>query len=576
MATNVIAQTKKNIPIISECEKLPEHVIEFVDNKINSYNGNIHELNYRIRYFLIGDGIFEIVNMNNMNGYYVNAKNEEVFTLSDLKNKYKNYNINELKNINIKLGKNIKGKQNLHFHIGQFYKYTNYSVVKDEISKDYDAENFGNYLGYNIFVYENVNNYHFESHYFCDAQDPICYEINGINYCCRTVEDIQITSSQPPYDNKIYVSTKVPDYNNLCFDEVWGECTEEVPDNVNCVKGYYTLHMDGHPPFLLHSGNPDLCDAEADVYSFDYGEDVYLKGEMGNFDNHCEDLGFLIKFYLKVESIDDPGETYEKEFLSHDESSDILNGVFNLSDFCNQNGITLDEGKYKVTLGAYDCANFSNLYGEDYGEEQFHAYRSLNPKYLYIIDCPYSRNITENIYGLYLTQAESYIEANNHIETSEKVLYKAGDYIKLKSGFNVKLNNNGKFRALIEPCGFGCNDANVLSASPGIDNPTIDLTKQNKKFSEDFDNKNSDAVSSEFNNDKETIVFPNPFNNKIQIISPYENIYIKVYDISGHYIFNKNYLSKKIELDLSDLKSGTYFLKIISKDETVVKKIIKM
>ena len=70
---------------------------------------------------------------------------------------------------------------------------------------------------------------------------------------------------------------------------------------------------------------------------------------------------------------------------------------------------------------------------------------------------------------------------------------------------------------------------------------------------------------------------PNPFNNNIKIINPYKNISIKVYDISGSDVFSKEYISnKKIDLDLTELSSGTYFIKIISEEKIIIKKIIKM
>jgi hypothetical protein len=324
--------------------------------------------------------------------------------------------------------------------------------------------------------------------------------------------------------------------------------------------------MDGHPPFTLHTGNPNLCDDDIDLYSFDYGTDIYVKGSMGTFDSHCGNLGYQLFFYLKVKSLESPYEIYE-ENLDIGQSLNVIGGSFNLSTFCSQHGIALDEGKYEVTLGAYDCIEFNNV---------THAYRSLNTKKMYIVACPYSRYISNDIYDFYYVQAGSYIEANNYIETSAKVIYKAQDYIKLTAGFNVKVNNNGKYTALTGPCGVGCDDLKLQYTVPPS-NYLINISENPEIKSYNYLAEKGDSEINELSDEEKTIIFPNPFNSKIQIINPNNIISIKVYDISGCNIYSEVDVSdKKIDLNLSEFSSGTYFIEIISEKNITTKKIIKM
>jgi hypothetical protein len=81
-----------------------------------------------------------------------------------------------------------------------------------------------------------------------------------------------------------------------------------------------------------------------------------------------------------------------------------------------------------------------------------------------------------------------------------------------------------------------------------------------------------DFVSSKFN------VFPNPINDVVTVTNN-ENIGMEeiiIYDIIGKRIKTKKYNDKnEIQLNLSDLSSGTYLLHIKTKDDIAIKKVIK-
>ncbi len=72
-------------------------------------------------------------------------------------------------------------------------------------------------------------------------------------------------------------------------------------------------------------------------------------------------------------------------------------------------------------------------------------------------------------------------------------------------------------------------------------------------------------------------LYPNPSTGKILIESKNGTIStIEIYDIRGQLIFKNSYgLENNIQIDISDKPNGIYFIKIISSNNTDVKKIIK-
>ena len=66
-------------------------------------------------------------------------------------------------------------------------------------------------------------------------------------------------------------------------------------------------------------------------------------------------------------------------------------------------------------------------------------------------------------------------------------------------------------------------------------------------------------------------IYPNPFNDKITIISTGEKQSIEIFNVLGTLIYTAPVENGKIEIDLSQNASGIYFVKM----ETITKKIIK-
>jgi hypothetical protein len=71
--------------------------------------------------------------------------------------------------------------------------------------------------------------------------------------------------------------------------------------------------------------------------------------------------------------------------------------------------------------------------------------------------------------------------------------------------------------------------------------------------------------------------YPNPFNDKLYLNNnTSKKVHVKIYSILGKLIFDKNLNTKTDFINLSDLKSGTYFAAFSTDNSKLVKKIIKL
>lgn len=70
-------------------------------------------------------------------------------------------------------------------------------------------------------------------------------------------------------------------------------------------------------------------------------------------------------------------------------------------------------------------------------------------------------------------------------------------------------------------------------------------------------------------------IFPNPFNNEFSISLQDEASEIIVYDLAGKIVFESNYYSEDIKINLETLVNGQYLLKINQANKTAVKMITK-
>lgn len=81
------------------------------------------------------------------------------------------------------------------------------------------------------------------------------------------------------------------------------------------------------------------------------------------------------------------------------------------------------------------------------------------------------------------------------------------------------------------------------------------------------------------NNDLTATVYPNPFNETLTVSFNEEmnkEISVLVFDITGKLIYNQKFSpSQRIELNLNNISSGSYLLKVLSNNKLLNTKIIK-
>lgn len=70
-------------------------------------------------------------------------------------------------------------------------------------------------------------------------------------------------------------------------------------------------------------------------------------------------------------------------------------------------------------------------------------------------------------------------------------------------------------------------------------------------------------------------IFPNPTNDKINIIGLSPSSIVNVHSVSGEQLFSKTVMQETVSIDLSKQNSGVYFVQIISQNGTAVKKVVK-
>ncbi|MFH4964178.1 T9SS type A sorting domain-containing protein [Gaetbulibacter sp. M235] len=148
------------------------------------------------------------------------------------------------------------------------------------------------------------------------------------------------------------------------------------------------------------------------------------------------------------------------------------------------------------------------------------------------------------------------------------------DSINLPSESDDEPNSHGYVYYKIKPlAGYKVGDIIPNTAEIYFDfNPAVVTNTFETEFVETLSNKKLNNV--------DFTVFPNPTKNTVELKfnkSLSDVINVRIYDIQGKLILNKTRKLQKnsVNLDVSNLKSGLYFLKIIEDDYEVIKKLIK-
>jgi hypothetical protein len=74
--------------------------------------------------------------------------------------------------------------------------------------------------------------------------------------------------------------------------------------------------------------------------------------------------------------------------------------------------------------------------------------------------------------------------------------------------------------------------------------------------------------------EKSLSVFPNPVNNSFVMVTK-ENVWMKIFDIHGNLMLEKNNCSASETVDISGFSSGVYFLQACNKEKISAVKLVK-
>jgi hypothetical protein len=75
---------------------------------------------------------------------------------------------------------------------------------------------------------------------------------------------------------------------------------------------------------------------------------------------------------------------------------------------------------------------------------------------------------------------------------------------------------------------------------------------------------------------RDFFITPNPVVDHLSIISFFNKGEIKIYNLSGEKVFEKVIINSKIEIDISNLPIGFYFIKVSDGENVAVKRFVKM
>ena len=74
----------------------------------------------------------------------------------------------------------------------------------------------------------------------------------------------------------------------------------------------------------------------------------------------------------------------------------------------------------------------------------------------------------------------------------------------------------------------------------------------------------------------EPIIFPNPATDILQVINLDQNAHLQLFDMQGKLVKEIRTVNRNIELNLSDLESGIYVLKVNYAEGSTSKKVVKL
>lgn len=169
----------------------------------------------------------------------------------------------------------------------------------------------------------------------------------------------------------------------------------------------------------------------------------------------------------------------------------------------------------------------------------------------YYVGCQEEITITQNVSsGVTSNQsAEITLTATNTISNGANANYDAGERVYLKPGFNVYAG--GVFTGFIEGCAITSNRSSTF------------------KEKDDVEKENTFEINT-------VQIYPNPTKGISNLISNQKINAYALFNTQGSFLISKSLNKDKTALNLEELPSGIYFLKVfLESGEVLTKKIVK-
>ncbi len=337
------------------------------------------------------------------------------------------------------------------------------------------------------------------------------------------------------------------------------------------------------------------------VISIENGQDILLDGANSMICNN--------NFYFSIQECNSAGsiinganEVYE--WAANGTSNGVLGdetvyyyiiGRYNIREFCSRKNYELGCGKYyrvKLATGSLfnevkiiyiePCLNVNSSYLINYTDQQSYNFSNTNVDLK--MYAPNSISCNRNYFVSVQKMLNGVLvepEVKDWLNPFEVYFLLNTGAFDLKA-FAMDSNHNSQYP--LSPFSFAnnCSYRVRMVASAGICNQFVwNTTDKIINFGSSKSNDNNEELIVAKNEIDETFieVSPNPSNNQILLQVPNNDknsmLDLGIYDLQGNRVKYVNFSGDICVVEISDLASGVYFLRIILNNTLITKKIIK-
>ena len=218
-------------------------------------------------------------------------------------------------------------------------------------------------------------------------------------------------------------------------------------------------------------------------------------------------------------------------------------------------------------------------------------YGDINGNQLEFIQINNNGDEDVDLTGIYLSELGvtysfpngSHLAARDSIVLCSDSLTYVEFYNKIPFGeYQRKLSNKSENIVLADAWGNVIDEVNYSDSEPWPTEPDgngpylklIDLNADNS-LAENWTFSSYYEGVDEVNSTESVIIYPNPSNEVVNIISEKDIIHCQLFDLQGKIVIDSELSETKTKLNLSDLPTGIYLLKLSLADEILFRKVVK-